>query len=91
MPYAFDTNDMRFQAGGNFVLADHYAQYCIDAFDMLWREADDYPAMMLVAYTRAWPGGPAESRDWSVFSAISGKRAAPGSPAEWILPIIGVR
>ena len=48
MPYAFDTNDMRFQAGGNFVLAEHYAQYCIDAFDTLWQEGTHQPAMMSI-------------------------------------------
>jgi allantoinase len=48
VPYAFDTNDMRFMAGGNFVLAEDFSRYCIDAFDALWREADRHPAMMSV-------------------------------------------
>jgi allantoinase len=47
VPYAFDTNDMRFQAGGTFVHAEDYAQYCIDAFNTLWREAEHQPAMMM--------------------------------------------
>ncbi len=48
LPYAFDTNDMRFMAGGNFVLAEHFARYCIDAFDALWREGERNPAMMSI-------------------------------------------
>ncbi|MEZ5585377.1 MAG: hypothetical protein R3F37_23895 [Candidatus Competibacteraceae bacterium] len=48
VPYAFDTNDMRFMAGGNFVHAEDFSRYCIDAFDTLWREADRHPTMMSV-------------------------------------------
>jgi allantoinase len=48
VPYAFDTNDMRFMAGGTFVHAEDFAVYCIDAFETLWREADRYRAMMSV-------------------------------------------
>jgi peptidoglycan/xylan/chitin deacetylase (PgdA/CDA1 family) len=32
LPYAFDTNDMRFQRGGGFVFAEDFARYCIEAF-----------------------------------------------------------
>jgi peptidoglycan/xylan/chitin deacetylase (PgdA/CDA1 family) len=35
-------------AGGNFVLAEHFARYCIDAFDTLWREGELNPAMMSI-------------------------------------------
>jgi len=48
VPYAFDTNDMRYMAGGNFVLADDFADYCIDAFETLWKEGEKYPAMMSI-------------------------------------------
>ncbi len=48
VPYAFDTNDMRYMAGGNFVHAEDFGQYCIDAFDTLWREGERKPAMMSV-------------------------------------------
>lgn len=48
VPYAFDTNDMRFMAGGTFVRAEDFAVYCIDAFDMLWQEANQCGAMMSV-------------------------------------------
>lgn len=38
LPYAFDTNDMRFQPGGGFVTAGDFADYCLAAFDRLHRE-----------------------------------------------------
>jgi peptidoglycan/xylan/chitin deacetylase (PgdA/CDA1 family) len=48
VPYSFDTNDMRFQAGGGLTLARDFAEYVIDAFDWLWREGADRPRMMSV-------------------------------------------
>lgn len=48
VPYAFDTNDMRFMAGGTFVHAEDFGRYCIDAFDTLWREGDRHSAMMSI-------------------------------------------
>lgn len=50
MPYAFDTNDMRFMAGGNFVQGEDFAAYCIAAFDWLVREGAERPAMMSVGF-----------------------------------------
>ena len=48
LPYSFDTNDMRFTAQGGFVHARDFADYCIDAYDWLWREGADRPRMMTV-------------------------------------------
>lgn len=48
LPYAFDTNDMRFMAGGTFVQARDFADYCIAAFEQLWREGETAPAMLSV-------------------------------------------
>jgi allantoinase len=48
LPYAFDTNDMRFQRGGGFVFGDDFARYCIDAFDRLYEEGAEAPRMMSV-------------------------------------------
>lgn len=48
IPYAFDTNDMRYMAFGNFITASHFAQYCIDAFDTLWKEGKKSPKMMSI-------------------------------------------
>jgi allantoinase len=48
LPYAFDTNDMRFQRGGGFVFADDFARYCIDAFERLYEEGASAPRMLSV-------------------------------------------
>lgn len=48
LPYAFDTNDMRFQRGGGFVFADDFARYCIDAFERLYAEGEGAPRMLSV-------------------------------------------
>jgi len=58
VPYAFDTNDMRFMPGGSFVHADDMARYCIDAFDTLWREAERHPAMMSIGIHPRLAGRP---------------------------------
>lgn len=38
LPYAFDTNDMRFSPGGGFVQAEDFSRYCISAVDWMLRE-----------------------------------------------------
>lgn len=38
LPYAFDTNDMRFQPGGGFIHADDFSRYCLAAYDRLLLE-----------------------------------------------------
>jgi allantoinase len=48
LPYAFDTNDMRFTSGGGFVFGEDFARYCIDAFDRLYEEGARAPRMMSV-------------------------------------------
>lgn len=48
LPYAFDTNDMRFQRGGGFVFGDDFARYCIDAYDRLHAEGATAPRMLSI-------------------------------------------
>ncbi|WP_127090502.1 polysaccharide deacetylase family protein [Aquabacter cavernae] len=48
LPYAFDTNDMRFQPGGGFVFAEDFSRYCIEAFDRLYEEGAQAPRMLSV-------------------------------------------
>jgi peptidoglycan/xylan/chitin deacetylase (PgdA/CDA1 family) len=48
LPYAFDTNDMRFTNNGGFVFAEDFARYCCDAFDRLYAEGAAVPRMMTV-------------------------------------------
>jgi peptidoglycan/xylan/chitin deacetylase (PgdA/CDA1 family) len=46
LPYAFDTNDMRFGPGGGFVQAEDFSRYCIGAIDGLLREGQ--PRMLSI-------------------------------------------
>jgi len=48
LPYAFDTNDMRFFNHGGFVFGDDFARYCIDAFEQLYAEGARQPRMMTI-------------------------------------------
>jgi allantoinase len=48
LPYAFDTNDMQFQATQRFVRAADFSGYVLDAFDWLWREGAQAPKMLSV-------------------------------------------
>ncbi|MFO1147447.1 MAG: polysaccharide deacetylase family protein [Alsobacter sp.] len=59
LPYAFDTNDMRFQRQGGFVFADDFARYCIDAFDRLHAEGAGVPRMLSIGLHLRIIGRPA--------------------------------
>lgn len=48
MPYALDTNDMRFQLPNGFRDGGDFARYLIAAYDWLWREGAETPRMMSV-------------------------------------------
>lgn len=48
VPYAFDTNDMRFSPGGGFIQADDFAHYVSGAFDRLLAEGGDQARMLSV-------------------------------------------
>jgi peptidoglycan/xylan/chitin deacetylase (PgdA/CDA1 family) len=48
LPYAFDTNDMRFFDSYAYVRGDDFADYAIDAFDWLLRESRQSPRMMSI-------------------------------------------
>ena len=58
LPYAFDTNDMRFSAGG-FVFGEDFARYCIDAFDRLYAEGGEAPRMLSIGLHLRIIGRPA--------------------------------
>ena len=49
VPYAFDTNDMRFHFGNDpMKVGDDFAQYVTDAFEWLWKEGEKAPKMMSI-------------------------------------------
>ena len=48
LPYAFDTNDMRFASSPGFNTGQDYYEYLRDTFDVLYREGVRKPRMMSV-------------------------------------------
>ncbi len=81
LPYAFDTNDMRFQRGGGFVFGDDFARYCIDAFDRLYREGGDAPRMLSVGLHLRIVGPARRIGGLERFLAMRPPARARGSPA----------
>jgi len=59
LPFAFDTNDMRFQAGGGFVQGEDFARYCVAAFDRLYAEGEHGPRMLSIGLHLRIIGRPA--------------------------------
>lgn len=59
LPYAFDTNDMRFQPGGGFVQPEDFTRYCLAAFDRLWQEGLEVPRMLSIGLHLRIIGRPA--------------------------------
>ncbi len=59
LPYAFDTNDMRFAPGGGFVQPDDFSRYCISAIDWLLREGERQPRMLSIGLHLRIIGRPA--------------------------------
>jgi len=48
VPYTLDANDMRFATPQGFNTGDHFLQYLIDTFDVLYAEGADTPKMMSI-------------------------------------------
>ncbi|HEY6133247.1 MAG TPA: allantoinase PuuE [Rubrivivax sp.] len=48
VPYALDTNDMRFVQAQGFNTGEHFFNYLRDSFDALYAEGEDAPKMMSI-------------------------------------------
>lgn len=48
LPYAFDTNDMRFSPGGGFVHGEDFSRYVIASFDRLLAESQSATRMLSI-------------------------------------------
>ena len=59
LPYAFDTNDMRFSPGGGFIQAEDFSRYCLGAIDWMLREAESAPRMLSIGLHLRIIGRPA--------------------------------
>ena len=62
LPYAFDTNDMRFRPGGAFVGGEDFARYVLAAYDWLEVEGASAPRMLSVGLHPRIIGRPARMR-----------------------------
>ena len=61
IPYSFTTNDSKFHPGGGFSSPSSFGDYCIRAFDELWREGETRPKMMTVGLHPRLVGQPSRA------------------------------
>jgi allantoinase len=62
VPYTLDCNDMRFALPQGFAQGDDFFTYLRDAFDVMWAEGDERPAMMSVGMHCRLLGRPGRMR-----------------------------
>ena len=62
VPYTLDCNDMRFALPQGFSHGDPFFQYLKDAFDVMWAEGDERPAMMSIGMHCRLLGRPGRMR-----------------------------
>ena len=62
VPYTLDTNDMRFATPQGFNTADHFFTYLRDAFDVMYAEGAEHPAMMSIGMHCRLLGRPGRMR-----------------------------
>jgi len=62
VPYALDTNDMRFASAQGFGTGEDFYQYLRDAFDVLYAEGEDAPKMLSVGLHCRLVGRPGRFR-----------------------------
>ncbi len=74
LPYAFDTNDMRFYNNGGFVFADDFARYCREALDRLYEEGATQPRMLSIGLHLRIIGRPARIGGLEQFLAYAAAR-----------------
>ena len=67
VPYTLDTNDMRFALPQGFAQGEDFFVYLRDAFDVLWAEGADRPAMMSVGMHCRLLGRPGRLRSLQRF------------------------
>jgi peptidoglycan/xylan/chitin deacetylase (PgdA/CDA1 family) len=74
LPYAFDTNDMRFSNGGGFTQGEDFTRYCIAAFEQLYAEGASAPRMMSVGLHLRIIGKPGRIAGLEAFLAHVSRR-----------------
>ncbi len=67
VPYALDTNDMRFASPQGFNTGEHFFAYLRDAFDVLYAEGDTAPKMMSIGLHGRLIGHPGRFKGLQLF------------------------
>lgn len=62
LPYAFDTNDMRYAEAPGFNTSRQWLDYMVDSFDALYREGEYQPRMMSVGLHCRLAGRPGRAQ-----------------------------
>lgn len=76
LPYAFDTNDMRFSPGGGFVQGRDFSDYVIAAFERLYSESAHAARMLSIGLHLRIIGRPA--RIGALETVLAHLRSRPG-------------
>jgi len=61
IPYSYETNDNRCDQSNGFAQADDFFQYMRDAFDLLYEEGEDRPALLSIGLHDRLIGRPARA------------------------------
>ena len=61
VPYSYETNDNRCDQSTGFAQADDFFQYMRDAFDVLWEEGSERPALLSISMHDRLAGRPARA------------------------------
>jgi hypothetical protein len=80
VPYALDTNDMRFVLPQGFSHGDHVLQYLKDSFDVHYAEGEERPAMMSIGMHCRLLG---QARPHARAAALSGPSCKRTSVCGW--------
>ncbi|GAB1391459.1 hypothetical protein MASR1M6_36410 [Rubrivivax sp.] len=81
VPYTLDCNDMRFALPQGFSHGEPFFQYLKDAFDLMYAEGDERPAMMSIGMHCRLLGRPGACARCSASSTTCRRMSASGSRA----------
>ncbi len=62
VPYALDTNDVKFGAPASYGSGEDFFRYITDAFDQLWEEGAEAPRMLSIGLHQRLVGRPGRAR-----------------------------
>jgi hypothetical protein len=89
VPYTLDTNDMRFALPQGFSHGDEFFEYLRDAFDVMYAEGDERPAMLSVGMHCRLLGRPGRFRALQRFLDHIESTTGCGCAVGWTSPVTG--